>query len=72
MTFLTLFSSFAYARGLPHSEQNFPLFTVPHAQVQSVAGAGLPHSGQNLPLLVLPHSQVHVPAAGADAGAGAG
>ena len=41
-----------YPRGLPHSEQNFPLFTAPHLHTHSADGRGLPHSEQNLPAFV--------------------
>ena len=44
--------------GFPHSEQNFPLLTVPHSQVHGPAGRGVPHSGQNFPVLTAPHWQV--------------
>ena len=44
-----------------------PLFTVPHAQVHSLAGAGLPQFEQNLPVFLAPQLHVH-----SFAGAGAG
>ena len=56
--------------GLPHSEQNLPLFTAPQLQVQpsAAAGRGLPHSGQNLPVTVAPQLQVQLSAAGFGSG----
>jgi len=55
---LTYISSYAF--GLPHSEQNFPVFTAPQLQVHGASGAGFPHSVQNLPLFTAPQLQVHV------------
>ena len=51
--------------GFPHSEQNFPVFTVPQEQVQLAAGAGcgLPHSEQNFPVFTAPQEQVQPAAA---------
>ena len=46
-------------KGLPQLEQNLPLFTVPHAQVHSPAGAGLPQFEQNLPVFFAPQLHVH-------------
>lgn len=49
--------------GLPHSEQNFPLFTVPQLHVHGPAGLGAPHSEQNFPVFTWPHPHVHAPPA---------
>jgi len=46
-----------YILAFPQLLQNFPLFTVPHSQVQSIIGADFPHSLQNLPVFIAPHSQ---------------
>ena len=54
--------------GLPHSEQNLPVFFAPQLHVHSFAltGAGLPQFAQNLPVLpACPHAQVQPAAAGA-------
>ena len=49
-------------RFLTHSLEDFPVFTVPHSQVQlfAGAGAGFPHSLQNFPVFDAPHSQVQL------------
>ena len=48
---------------VPHSAQNFPLFTAPQEQAQpSSAGLGLPHSGQNFPVAIAPQEHFHPPA----------
>ena len=59
--------------GLPHSAQNFPLFTAPQEQVQPFvsAGLGFPHSGQNFPVAVAPQEQVQLSPAGLGTGLGA-
>ena len=59
--------------GLPHSAQNFPLFTAPQEQVHvsfaAASGFFVPHSGQNFPLAVAPHcGHFQLPAAGFGSG----
>lgn len=58
--------------GLPHSEQNFPLFTAPQLHVQpSICTSGffVPHSGQNFPITSAPHcGHFQLPAAGFGSG----
>ena len=54
--------------GLPHSEQNLPLFFAPqlHTQTVGASGFGWPQEVQNLPVLPLwPQEQVQPFAAGA-------
>lgn len=62
-----------YALGFPHSLQNFPVFTMPQAQVQGplATGFGPPHSEQNFPAFTVPQAQVQDPEAFAFCGAGA-
>ena len=51
----------------PHSAQNFPLFTAPHAHVQpsfEASGFLAPHSGQNFPVADAPHAGHFHPVAG--------
>jgi len=58
-----LFDEFRQGFGLAQSEQNLPVFTAPHAQVQPPFGRGLAHSEQNLPIFpVCPQAQVQPPA----------
>ena len=53
--------SLLYARGFPHSAQNFPVLTVPQLQVQGpICGLALPHSWQNFPVFSVPHWHFHV------------
>ena len=58
-----------YGLCFPQLLQNFPVFVVPHSQVQSAAGAGFPQLVQNFPVFTAPHSQVQ---SDFTAGAGAG
>ena len=58
-----------YGLCFPQLLQNFPVFTAPHSQVQSAAGAGFPQLVQNFPVFTAPHSQVQ---SDFTAGAGAG
>ena len=63
----------AAGRGLPHSEQNLPLFLVPqlHTQTVGASGLGAPQAVQNLPVLPLWPQAHFQPAAGAGAGCAA-
>ena len=57
---------------LPHSGQNFPVFTEPQVQVQlSITGFFEPQLEQNFPDSTEPQAQVHVSDFGASFGASA-